>query len=170
MGRGWSWPRALVGACVWLATVLAALAREAEGTRVTWVTRRTDRALAHPHDLPGFGELARDAEALLGGSDQAVRWIGGAWLEGLEFNSATHRFRANLRIDEQTRLEEAEREPLLGDALVREPVVRHLAELGQERRHLVRRRAGGAQDAARRLWLRRASAPAASTSSAPSWS
>lgn len=91
---------------------LAALAREAANTRVTWVTRRADARLAGStaHDpLPARATLAAEAAAWMTGADPAVRWIGGVRLAGIEYNSATHRFRAQLDGDGQTRLEECER-------------------------------------------------------------
>lgn len=94
-------------------TVLALnqLAREAQDTRVTWVTRRPG---------PGFaGEVAGDSLAARAalyaegrrvqseGSPQ-VRWIGGGECEGIEYNSATHRYRALFATPLGARSEEAD--------------------------------------------------------------
>ncbi len=90
---------------------LAALAREAPGTRAVWVTRR---------DTPGFsGEIANDSlsargalyaegRALQAGASDAVRWQGGCEVESFEYNSATHRYRAILDTAAGARAEEAD--------------------------------------------------------------
>jgi hypothetical protein len=91
---------------------LARLAADVPGTQIVWVTRA-----AAPHvmpavandPLPGRVALTARAHALVAGANAAVRHVGGAVLEGLEFNSATHRYRANLRLGEETRIEEADR-------------------------------------------------------------
>ncbi len=90
---------------------LAELAREAPVTRAVWVTRR---------DTPGFtGETANDSlparaalyaqgRALQQGASEAVRWQGGCEVEGIEYNSATHRYRAQLATAAGARVEEAD--------------------------------------------------------------
>jgi thioredoxin reductase len=92
------------------ASGLARLAADAPGTRVVWVTREPAAALypeaADP--LPARRALWSEARALAGGANPAVAHIGEAVVEGFEFNSATHRYRVNLRIGEQARLEEVD--------------------------------------------------------------
>jgi len=91
---------------------LARLAADVPNTRVVWVTRATaERVMPGVANdpLPGRDALAKRAQALAAGADPAVRHVGGAVLEGLEFNSATHRYRANLRIGEELRNEDADR-------------------------------------------------------------
>jgi hypothetical protein len=90
---------------------LARLALDAPGTRATWITRR---------DTPGFpkevwdGVLpARDAlyaegARLQSGGSDAVRWLGGCEVEGIEYNSATHRYRVILATAAGPRAEEAD--------------------------------------------------------------
>jgi thioredoxin reductase len=92
-------------------TALAKLAGEVDGTRAIWVTRAAaDRVMREvPGDpLPGRRALHAEARALVGGSHPAVTHVGNAVIEGFEFNSATHRYRVNLRIDEAARIEEAD--------------------------------------------------------------
>lgn len=97
------------------ATTIAALARlatEAEGTTAVWVTRKPAAALfartgADP--LPERAALAERARALASGAEGAVTHVGGAEVEGLEFNSATHRYRVTLLVGEQPRVEEVDR-------------------------------------------------------------
>jgi len=77
---------------------LAQLAAEAPGTGVTWITREDARELyaddaAHP---AARRELCARARALVGGADPAVRHVGGAVVDGLQYNSATHRYTAAL--------------------------------------------------------------------------
>jgi len=90
---------------------LEQLAREAPGTSVTWVTRRPG---------PGFaGEVADDSLAaraalyaegrrLQSGGSPHVRWIGGGECEAIEYNSATHRYRALFATPAGARGEEAD--------------------------------------------------------------
>jgi hypothetical protein len=92
-------------------SALAQLAREAPGTTVLWVTRRASPGLAGEvagDPLPAREALATAARALQGGSEDAVTWVGGAVLEGLEYNSGTHRYRAQLALGEQARIEEVD--------------------------------------------------------------
>ena len=94
----------VIGAGMSAATVvrdLARLASEAEGTSVAWVTRKAREALYPPHaddPLQARAELIADARALLAGANPAVTHIGGATVEGFEFNSATHRYRVALAL------------------------------------------------------------------------
>jgi hypothetical protein len=90
---------------------LVKLAAEAPGTSVAWVTREPAGApfAEAPDDpLPARRALWAEARALLGGASPAVTAIAGAVVEGFEFNSATHRYRVNLRIGERPGLEEAD--------------------------------------------------------------
>ncbi len=92
-------------------TALAALAAEAPGTTVVWATRRAHGHLAGEleHDaLPRRAALFAAAHALQQGGDPAVTWIGGAEVEGFEFNSATHRYRVALVLNGETRVEEVD--------------------------------------------------------------
>jgi thioredoxin reductase len=92
-------------------TNLAQLAIDAPGTRVVWATRKPADALYpefHDDPLPGRRVLYTHARALACGSDPAVTHVGGAHIEGFEFNSATHRYRVTLMIGEQPRVEEVE--------------------------------------------------------------
>ena len=91
---------------------LARLASETPGTHVVWVARRpfgetfppiADDPLSERHEL-----YAR-ARALAVGTESTVTPIGGARVEGFEFNSATHRYRVTLIVDGQPRVEEVER-------------------------------------------------------------
>lgn len=90
---------------------LARLASEAPGTMVTWVTRRAASALYPPRaddPLAARRDLHARAHALAAGTNPHVSHIGEAMVEEFEFNSATHRYRANLRIGDQLRREEAD--------------------------------------------------------------
>jgi len=90
---------------------LAALADEAAGTQVVWVTRRavpgfTGEVAADP--LPARAELHAEGRRLQAGGSPAVRWVGGAEVEGFEYNSATHRYRVQLATAQGARVEEAD--------------------------------------------------------------
>jgi thioredoxin reductase len=90
---------------------LAELAAQAPGTTAVWATReRAEELLPGFTDDPLAGRRALHARAreLARGADPAVAHVGGAVVEGFEFNSATHRYRATLRIGEQARVEEAD--------------------------------------------------------------
>jgi len=94
-----------------VASDLARLAADVEGTRVVWVTRpQTSECYPERADdpLPERRALHARARALLHGADPNVTHVGGAVLDGLEYNSATHRYRAMLRIGETLRQEEAD--------------------------------------------------------------
>lgn len=91
------------------AVALAQLAQEAPETSVVWATRRPAPALyaSLPNDpLPERTALDAEARALIGGADPAISHAGSVEVEGLEFNSATHRFRVTLMQGEQPRVEE----------------------------------------------------------------
>ncbi len=88
---------------------LAKLAAEVPGTQVTWVTRETG-ALAGEvanDSLPARASLFAEARTLREGGGP-VAWIGGAEIEGFEYNTGTHRYRVTLQVGEQARVEEVE--------------------------------------------------------------
>jgi thioredoxin reductase len=90
---------------------LAELARQAPGTAAVWATRdRVADLLPEIADdpLPERRALHRRAREIARGADPAVAHVGGAVVEGFEFNSATHRYRATLMIDGQPRVEEVD--------------------------------------------------------------
>jgi len=104
----------VIGSGASAATVVAQLvqlAGEAEGTRVAWVTRRPAGEI-YPEDandpLPERRALYAQARKLIGGESQAVDHIGGARLDELQFNSATHRYHVTLMLGEQQRVEEVD--------------------------------------------------------------
>jgi hypothetical protein len=90
---------------------LARLAEDVPGTRVVWVTRQERVA---PGPAGGDDPLAERralyarARALATGAHPAVTHVGGARVEGFEFNSATHRYRVALMIGDQPRVEEVD--------------------------------------------------------------
>ncbi len=90
---------------------LAGLAAEVPGTTVAWATRAAGGPFAGEREndpLPARAALHAAAHALRDGSDPAVTGIGGAEVEGFEFNSATHRYRVALAQDGRTRIEEVD--------------------------------------------------------------
>ena len=93
-------------------TLLAQLAAEVPGTRVTWVTRRDTPGFAHEavgtDPLPSRAALHAEGRRLQSGADEAVRWVGGAEVEGFEYNSATHRYRVQLATANGARIEECD--------------------------------------------------------------
>jgi len=95
-------------------TTVAALARladEAAGTQAVWVTRRAEPGFADESasdPLPARAELHAEGRRLQSGGSPAVRWVGGAEVEGFEYNSATHRYRVQLATAEGARVEEAD--------------------------------------------------------------
>ncbi len=105
----------VIGAGTSAATTVAALAQlagEAPGTQVVWVTRRPSGEIFTPIEDDPLSErraLYTRARALARGADGAVIHVGGARVEGFEFNSATHRYRVTLMAGEQPRVEEVER-------------------------------------------------------------
>jgi len=91
---------------------LARLASEAPGTSVVWVTRCATGDVGRPiadDPLPERRALYARARELASGVHPAIAHVGGAMVEGFEFNSATHRYRVQLRIGEQARMEEVDR-------------------------------------------------------------
>lgn len=105
---------AVIGAGPSAATVardLATLAGEAPETRVVWITREPAAGLFAEDEGDPLAErraLFARARELVRGADPAVVHVGGARVEGIEYNSATHRYRLNLAAGEQPRLEEAD--------------------------------------------------------------
>jgi hypothetical protein len=93
------------------ATSLAKLATESVGTSAVWATRATAAAL-YPENaddpLPERRALHAAARALVRGADPSITHVGGAVVEGFEFNSATHRYRVALLVGEQPRVEEVD--------------------------------------------------------------
>lgn len=90
---------------------LARLAGEAPGTHAVWVTRRERGELDPPRGDDPLSErraLYARARSLAAGGDPGVTHVGGARVEGFEFNSATHRYRVALMIGEQQRVEEVD--------------------------------------------------------------
>ena len=88
---------------------LVRLADETPGTSTVWVTRGAAGSIYAdlPNEpLPERAALYRRARELVGGGHPAIAHIGGAAVEGFEFNSATHRYRVNLRVGETARNEE----------------------------------------------------------------
>jgi thioredoxin reductase len=92
-------------------TSLSRLATEAPGTRVVWAMRGSLAALdpgRADDPLPERRALFAAARSLALGADPNVSAIGGAVVEGFEFNSATHRYRVALRVGAETRVEEVD--------------------------------------------------------------
>jgi len=95
-----------------VASELVKLSAEAPGTSVAWVTREPREALYAPFaddPFPARRALMAEARSLLGGENPAVVHVGGAAVEGFEFNSATHRYRVALALaGDEARLEEVD--------------------------------------------------------------
>jgi hypothetical protein len=96
---------------------LAALAAETPGTSAVWVTREgADTLMPAVADDPLAERRAlyERARELARGADPAIAHVGGMAVDGFEFNSATHRYRATLRSvgesagREHARVEEAD--------------------------------------------------------------
>ncbi len=90
---------------------LLGLASEVPGTSVVWATRSAEPRCAGEVDddpLPARADLFARVRAAATAPDSPVAWIGGAMLDGLEYNSATHRYRAALRVGEAIRQEEVD--------------------------------------------------------------
>jgi len=104
----------VVGAGASAATTAVALARladETPGTTALWVTRRSAERLFPPNSdepLPARAALYVAARALAEGRHSAIVHLGGTRIEGMGFNSATHRYRITLTVGEQPRLEEVD--------------------------------------------------------------
>jgi thioredoxin reductase len=91
---------------------LARLADEAPGTTAVWVTRATSERVRPeiPGDpLPERRAIDARTRELARGAHAAIKHVGGARVDGLEFNSATHRYRVTLMIGEQPQVEEVDR-------------------------------------------------------------
>ncbi len=92
------------------ALALAQLAEEVPGTELVWVTRKPSSSLyceRADDPLPERRSIERQARALISGDSSAIVRLDGAEVEGLEFNSATHRYRVTLLVGDRLRVEEA---------------------------------------------------------------
>ncbi len=90
---------------------LAELAKLSPGTSAVWAAREPLAELMREIQGDPLAErqaLYARARALARGGDAAITAFGGAVVEGFEFNSATHRYRATFRIGEQPRIEEVD--------------------------------------------------------------
>jgi len=102
----------VIGGGLSAATAIDALARladQAPGTSAVWVTREVAGSVcAGPPDDPLVerAALARRGRELAAGGHPAIAHVGGAAVEVFEFNSATHRYRVNLRVGETSQNEE----------------------------------------------------------------
>jgi len=104
----------VIGAGASGATVVSDLARladEAPGTSVAWATRESADCVCPEIADDPLAErrtLFTRARGLVHGAHPAVGHIGGAWVEAIDFNSATHRYRVTLTLGEQARVEEVD--------------------------------------------------------------
>jgi len=90
---------------------LEQLAREVAGTRLAWVTRRVAPGFAGEvvnDTLPARAALHAEGRRLQAGGTPHVTWWGGGECEGLEYNSATHRYRALFAATTGARAEETD--------------------------------------------------------------
>lgn len=90
---------------------LEQLARAATGTRVAWVTRRETPGFTGEvagDTLPARAALYAEGRRLQGGGSAHVKWWGGGECEGLEYNSATHRYRVQFATRTGARVEDAD--------------------------------------------------------------
>jgi thioredoxin reductase len=90
---------------------LATLADQIEGTSAVWVTRGEVAAVCPAIENDPLAErrvLFAHARSLARGSHAAIAHVGGARVEGFEFNSATHRYRVQLAIGDTPRIEEVD--------------------------------------------------------------
>ena len=90
---------------------LEQLAREVPGTRVAWVTRREASGFAGEvasDTLPARAALYAEGRRLQAGGSPHVKWWGGGECEGLEYNSATHRYRVQFATRNGARVEDAD--------------------------------------------------------------
>jgi thioredoxin reductase len=105
----------VIGAGASAATTVSSLARlvsEAPGTSVVWVTRQPANHVLPPIADDPLSErhaLYAQARELAMGADPGVSHVGGARVDGFEFNSATHRYRVTLMVGDQPRVEEVDR-------------------------------------------------------------
>jgi thioredoxin reductase len=87
------------------------LGREAANTRVTWVTRRAEPGFAGEvanDTLPARAALYAEGRRLQASGSPHVKWWGGGECEGLEYNSATHRYRVQFATASGARMEDAD--------------------------------------------------------------
>ena len=90
---------------------LAELAGQTPGTSAVWATRERLAELLpelHGDPLPERRALYARAREIARGGDPAVTHVGGVTIDGFEFNSATHRYRATLMSAGQPRVEEVD--------------------------------------------------------------
>jgi thioredoxin reductase len=90
---------------------LATLADQVEGTACVWATRSPATGLfagGAVDTLPERAIRKQRAHALAMGEHPAVRHIGGVEVEGFEFNSATHRYRVQMSVGDEKRMEEVD--------------------------------------------------------------
>ena len=90
---------------------LAQLADEVPGTSAVWVTRQEAHQVCPGvagDTLAERAQLYERARVLARGGHAHVVHVGGAVVEGFEFNSATHRYRVLLRGGDQARVEEVD--------------------------------------------------------------
>jgi thioredoxin reductase len=96
------------------ATVVMDLVRleaSAPGTSVVWATRAGAEQVLRPIEndpLPGRRALVEAARAIVKGASPVVTHVGGVFVDGFEFNSATHRYRVALMSGDQGRVEEVD--------------------------------------------------------------
>ena len=91
--------------------LLAQLADEVPGTKVAWVSRRATPGFAGEtadDSLPARAALYAEGRRLQGGGNDAVHWTGGGEVEQIEYNSGTHRYRAQFATPTGARMEEAD--------------------------------------------------------------
>jgi thioredoxin reductase len=105
----------VIGEGTFAATTLVALAQladEADGTRVTWVTRSAAEGIfpgAEDDPLPARGGLRRRARALAAGGHAAVTHVGGAEVEAFDADPDTRSYRVRLEVAGEPRTEAADR-------------------------------------------------------------
>ena len=105
----------LVGEGTFAATTLAALAalaEEAPGTSVAWLTRAAADGIfpeAEHDPLPARRELRLRARALAAGAHAAVTHVGGAEIEAFDADPDARRHRVRFEVAGEPRVEEADR-------------------------------------------------------------
>ena len=90
---------------------LATLATQVPGTAVSWITREPAHALyadAAGDPLAPRRALFAKARGLIGGGDANVRHLGGAIVDGIQYNSATHRYTVAMTCGELPAVEESD--------------------------------------------------------------
>lgn len=90
---------------------LVELAAQVPGTAVTWITREPANVLYHesPDDpLAPRRALFTAARGWIAGGEPNVRHLGGAIVDGIQYNSATHRYTVAVTCGELPAVEEAD--------------------------------------------------------------